>query len=142
MKNEGTLPEFENGLHDGTLIIRKRVTTSGPEFDPDTAFHFKVRSFGPTVEDRTVIYDVSTIEDSQSGGELGETPSTPGEEFGERKSCNIKAVLIYCKNIEAEGCALCHPSASYYFACLAVEYYPTCWNSGMFSTPRATVIGL
>lgn len=107
MKNEGTLPVFENSLHEGSLIIRKRVTTSGPDYDPDTEFRSKVRLIGPTVEDKTVIYDVSTIEDSQSGGEPGETPSTPGEESGERKSCNIKAVLIYCKNIEAEGCALC-----------------------------------
>lgn len=132
MKNEGTLPVFENSLHEGSLIIRKRVTTSGPDYDPDTEFRSKVRLIGPTVEDKTVIYDVSTIEDSQSGGEPGETPSTPGEESGERKSCNIKAVLIYCKNIEAEGCALCHPSASNYLTALQLNLILPAGTQGCF----------
>lgn len=55
MKNEGTLPVFENSLHEESLIIRKRVTTSGPDYDPDTEFHFKVRLIGPAVEDKTII---------------------------------------------------------------------------------------
>ena len=85
MKNEGTLPVLENSLHEGSLIIRKRVTTSGPDYDPDTEFRSKVGLIGPTVEDKTIIYDISTIEDNQSGENPGETPSTPGEGSGENQ---------------------------------------------------------
>ena len=59
------------------------MTTSQTIWSPRRGYNFKVRLIGPTVEDKTDIYDVSAIEDSQSGGEPGETPSTPGEESGE-----------------------------------------------------------
>ena len=59
------------------------------------------------------------------------------------KSHKTSSSIDLLNKIEAERCGLCHPSASNYLGkCLTVESYPTCWNSGMFSTPRATVIGL
>lgn len=72
------------------------MTTSQTIWSPRRGYNFKVRLIGPTVEDKTVIYDVSAIEDSQSGGNREKLRVHREKNLGKRKSrkTNDSIVLL------------------------------------------------